>query len=241
MMGVLLTFSLSSCSDDNGGGDDFSAKDSELSALTGRYVNDVIYVTYGELASQTERLYEQLDEAKSKFRANTLTQNDIDNICTTFLAARAAWEKSEAFLFGPATTFGIDPHIDTWPLNVTQLAIDLSNSEKVNTLDGEDGIEYARTGLGESLLGFHGIEFIIFRDGRNRTLAELRSNETDNAFAGRTVTGEQELIFATAVAGDLRDKCFQLEVSWMGDKAPASHIDRVEECEFNTTVNGNGR
>lgn len=57
MMGVLLTFSLSSCSDDNGGGDDFSAKDSELSALTGRYVNDVIYVTYGELASQTERLY----------------------------------------------------------------------------------------------------------------------------------------------------------------------------------------
>lgn len=240
MMGVLLTFSLSSCSDDNDGGDDFSAKDSELSALTGRYVNDVIYVTYGELASQTERLYEQLDAAKAKFRANTLTQNDIDNICTTFLAARAAWEKSEAFLFGPATTFGIDPHIDTWPLNVTQLAIDLSNSEKVNTLDGEDGIEYARTGLGESLLGFHGIEFIIFRDGRNRTLAELRSNETDNAFAGRTVTGEQELIFATAVAGDLRDKCFQLEVSWMGDKAPASHVDRVEECEFNTTVNGNG-
>jgi hypothetical protein len=40
------------------------------------------------------------------------------------------------------------------------------------------------------------------------------------------------------VAGDLRDKCFQLEVSWLGDQAPKAHQERVEECEFPTTVAG---
>ena len=60
--------------------------------------------------------------------------------------------------------------------------------------------------------------------------------EDDEAFAGRNITGEHELIFAAAVAGDLRDKCFQLEVSWLGDKAPQAHQERVEECEFPTTV-----
>jgi len=240
IMGALVTSGLVSCSDDNDGPGDVAGGDNEIEALTNRYVSDVIYATYGELAAQTSSLYEQLEAAKTKFRANSLTQGDIDNICATFLSARAAWEKSEAFLFGPATTFGIDPHIDTWPLDVTLLATSLSNNDLVSTLDGADGIDYARGQLGEQLLGFHGIEFIIFREGRNRTLAELRGNETDLAFAGKAVTGGQELVYAAAVAGDLRDKCFQLEVSWMGGKAPKSHVDRTEECEFNTTVDGNG-
>ena len=66
----------------------------------------------------------------------------------------------------------------------------------------------------------------------------LKGIEDDEAFAGRNISGEQELVFACAVAGDLRDKCYQLEVSWMGSKAPKEHQDRVEECEFNTTVAG---
>ena len=114
------------------------------------------------------------------------------------------------------------------------LAKQLSSSEIVEELDDldEGGIDNARALVGEQQLGFHGIEFIIFRNGKNRTLAALKGIEDDEAFAGRNISGEQELVFACAVAGDLRDKCYQLEVSWMGSKAPKEHQDRVEECEF---------
>lgn len=87
--------------------------------------------------------------------------------------------KSEAFLFGAATDFGIDPHIDTWPLDLEGLATELKNTDKVANMDGEDGISYAANKLGQELLGFHGIEFIIFRDGANRKIEKLRGVEDD--------------------------------------------------------------
>jgi uncharacterized iron-regulated protein len=202
-----------------------------------QYVETVVYTTYTNLANATDELYDLLDGAKTKFRSNTLTQADIDQVCAKFLDARAYWEASEAFLYGPATTFGIDPHIDTWPLDVDALALSLSNSAQVAMLDdGDDGIAYAGTKLGQELLGFHGIEFILFRDGKNRTLSALQANETDEAFDGKTVTGEQEIVYAVAVAGDLRDKCFQLEVAWRGESAAKAHQDRVEECELETQL-----
>ena len=238
MMG--LTFAACSSDDDNNSDNKVSEKEQAMQAITDQYVNNVIFPIYQSLASQTSTLFDQLVEAKSKFRAGTLTQGDIDKLCTTFIAARSAWEQSESFLYGAATDFGIDPHIDTWPLDRTALAKALSSAEIIEDLDDldEGGIDNARALVGEQQLGFHGIEFIIFRDGKNRSLAALKGIEDDEAFAGRNITGEQELVFAAAVAGDLRDKCFQLEVSWLGDQAPKAHQERVEECEFPTTVAG---
>ena len=240
-MALLMSLSFTACSSDsdsNDNNDKLNEKEQAMKDLTAQYVNFVIYPIYQSLASQTSTLFDQLVDAKAKFRAGTLTQGDIDKICTTFLNARSAWEQSESFLYGAATDFGIDPHIDTWPLDRTALAKALSSSDIIDDLDDLDdgGIDNARALVGEQQLGFHGIEFIIFRDGKNRTLAALQGEEDDEAFTGRHITGEQELIFAAAVAGDLRDKCFQLEVSWLGDKAPAAHQERVEECEFPTTV-----
>ncbi len=238
MMG--LAFTACSSDDDNKDDNKLSEKEQAMQAITDQYVNNVIFPIYKSLASQTSTLFDQLVDAKSKFRAGTLTQGDIDKLCTTFIAARSAWEQSESFLYGAATDFGIDPHIDTWPLDRTALAKALSSAEIIEDLDDldEGGIDNARALVGEQQLGFHGIEFIIFRNGKNRSLAALKGIEDDEAFEGRNITGEQELIFAAAVAGDLRDKCFQLEVSWLGDQAPESHQERVEECEFPTTIAG---
>ena len=238
MMG--LAFIACSSDDDNNSNNNVSEKEQAMQAITDQYVNNVIFPIYKSLASQTSTLFDQLVDAKNKFRAGTLTQGDIDKLCTTFIAARSAWEQSESFLYGAATDFGIDPHIDTWPLDRTALAKALSSAEIIEDLDdlNEGGIDNARALVGEQQLGFHGIEFIIFRDGKNRSLAALKGIEDDEAFAGRNITGEQELVFTAAVAGDLRDKCFQLEVSWLGDQAPKAHQERVEECEFPTTVAG---
>ena len=213
-----------------------TANQKEMKAAVEQYVPNVVYSTYKSLADETQNLYELLSAA-SKKGVNALTDNDINAICTKFLAARTYWEQSEAFLYGPATTFGIDPHIDTWPLDAEALAVALSNTAQMEMLEGEDGIAYAGAKLGAELLGFHGIEFILFREGKNRTAAALQANEDHEAFSGLTVTGAQELIYATAVAGDLRDNCYRLYAAWNPD-AEAKYTDRIEEIEAEIEING---
>ncbi|MCR5325967.1 MAG: imelysin [Bacteroidales bacterium] len=208
----------------------------KMAAAVENYVPNVVYSTYKALADETENLYQALNSASQK-GVKSLTQGDLDKICTTFLNARKYWEQSEAFLYGPATTFGIDPHIDTWPLDVEALATALSNADQMAMLKGEDGIAYAGAKLGQELLGFHGIEFIIFREGKNRSVAALQAKESDEAFAKYNVTGEQELVYATAVAGDLRDNCYRLYASWNPD-AEKVYTDRMEEIEAETEING---
>lgn len=251
-----LSMSITACGDD----DDDSNVDAQtvenqkqeaLKNIVGTYLNDVVYPTYSNLANAAEDLYTQINNLKVKLNAgNSVSQSEIDAICSTYKLTRAYWEESEAFLYGAASDFEIDPHIDTWPLDLPTLAEDLKDNNKIANLNGEDGIYWARTegNLTQENLGFHGIEFIFFRNGKNRDVAIFNNDavEEDSNFAGLDVHGKEEVIFAAAIAGDLRDKCFQLEVSWMGNKAAASHIQRINVCkqqnaeEFKTTVAKNG-
>lgn len=232
-----LTLAAASCNN-NGNNNLGGLTESEkaMQKVAQQYVPGVIYAIYGDLAQESSELYELL-AAAAESGVDKLTQAQINTICSKFLQARQSWEESEAFLFGAATDFGIDPHIDTWPLDPDGLATELSNAEKVEKLKGEEGIAYAAAKLGQELLGFHGLEFVLFRDGANRSLAALKGKETHEAFAGKNVTGEQELIYAAAVAGDLRDNCYRLCVSWNPD-APAAYKARCEELEVTTTVTG---
>jgi len=244
---LLAAVTFTSCSDDNGSSNT-SSQDTFIESVVNQYVNNVIYPTYSNLASEGEELYTLINNLKTKLNAGTtVTEYEIKQICETYKSARNYWEESEAFLFGAASDFEIDPHIDTWPLDVPTLAADLSDDAKIAKLNASDGISYARTNLTPENLGFHGIEFIFFRDGKNRSVSFFNNNETESytGFSGKNVTAKEEVIFAAAVAGDLRDKLYQLEVSWLGSDAPSSHVARVAECaktsdDFSTTVAKNG-
>ena len=193
-------------------------KDETQAAILKQYVENTIQPTYTNLANYTDQLVTEL----KTFQASP-TQGNLNQVCATFLTARSWWEKSEAFLFGAASDFGIDPHIDSWPLDEDAFLNLMSSPNMVAALGGDDGDVVAGEQLGNSLLGFHGIEYILFADGQPKS-AEAITNT--------------ELVYAIAVAGDLRNRCFQLEVSWIGDNAAKSHRDKVEELELNTTVNG---
>lgn len=246
-----MTMSMTSCSSDDEKGnatDTVTEQNAAIEALTRQYLSDVVYPTYGNLANESESLFNKISALKTKLKADaTVSQSEIDAICTTYKNARKYWEQSEAFLYGAASDFEIDPHIDTWPLDVPTLGEDLTDEAKIQCLDAADGIEYARTNLTAENLGFHGIEFIFFRDGKNRSAAFFNNDEkeTDSDITAKgNVTAQQEVIFATAVAGDLRDKCFQLEVAWNAN-ASAAHKTRVAECaktssDFATKVVKNG-
>ena len=212
---AVASASFISCRDD-----DSQTVDEQLSAqVAEQFVDHTVAPTYTALAAKAELLASQL----AALRQNP-SNTGVEEACQTFLDAREQWEKSEAFLFGAAGDFGIDPHIDSWPLDEDAFRTLMYESPAmIAALDGEDGDVVAGERLGNALLGFHGLEYILFADGRAKHAADITENEW---------------IYAVAVAGDLRNRCYQLEVGWLGSKAPESHRAKLEDLEMAYTVAG---
>ena len=233
---------LAACNKNDGDEQVLTAQEKEMKTAVEQYVPGVIYSIYGTLADKTSDLCDQFAEAKTLAKAGNLTDAKVQEIARTFLDAREYWEKSEAFLFGAATEFGIDPHIDDWPLDLNTLSKTLSNVVLMADLDknGADKIG----SVGESSLGFHGLEYIIFRDGQVRKAADIVKGEVivSETDEGQTetyvVTGLSEIIFAAAVSEDLRNACWRLQVSW-DPNAPAERKALVvDELELPYTAGG---
>lgn len=174
-------------------------------------VSNVIVPTYTKLADDVE----DLEKTLNGLTVNTITQAQIDKACADFKDARLNWEQSEAFLMGAASDFDVDPTIDSWPLNRTLL---LSYFNK--GMDDEM-LEDA------TILGFHALEFILFRDGQPRKVAELQGKDTYKNF--ENVTGAQELTYAQIICKLLKERCFQLQVAWEG--ATAKNANRLAVVE----------
>ena len=235
-------FAFTSCSDDDTpdlGGDRenpvidnrWTGVQAEMWDVADQYINGVVYPTYRNLTASADELYNEAVNVQSKHNAGTLTDADVESACEAFKTAREYWEKSEAFLFGAATDFNIDPHMDSWPLDQGQMANFLSNSTMVAGLYSSDPIAFVNQHNSEfdTALGFHGIEFVLFRNGAARPAAVFDGTEDHSSFANVTVQCKDELAFLVAVAGDVRDNCYRLEVSWLGQQAAAEHRARVSE------------
>ena len=221
---------LASC--DKGGRtglDDLAVRDERFMEIADRFVNHTVIPTYTSLSDYTEQLVEDLQALRED-----VSQANIDKACETFLTARAYWEKSEAFLWGAATDFGIDPHIDTWPLDLVGLKEALTNEAQIAGLASEDGDVYAGEKLGPTLLGFHGIEYVLFFEGRHRTADWFAVGNYDNE-----VKCSDYLTYAVAVAGDLRNKCWQMELAWAGeDHNPERYAKVNDELELPLVMTG---
>ena len=245
--GALAVTSLTACSDDDSpalGGDrenptianQWSGVQSEMWEVANQYINNVVFPTYSNLASSADELYQQAVNMQQKHTAGTLTDSDVEAACDAFEAAREYWEKSEAFLFGAATDFNIDPHMDSWPLDQGQMADFLSNSTMVAGIYSDDPIAFVNQNNAnfDTALGFHGLEFVLYRDGAPRKAAVFDGYEDHSSFANVQVRCADELAFLVAVAGDVRDNCYRLEVSWLGLQADPVHAARVAELGVRT-------
>ncbi|GHV17240.1 hypothetical protein FACS1894169_12130 [Bacteroidia bacterium] len=210
-----MVFGTTSCSD----GEDNTGNENQeiLEKAVPQYVNNVVITTYKSLADETIDLYEALVALKAN-----KTDANVKKATDEWIATRKYWELSEAFLFGAAGDFGIDPHIDTWPLDRTALVSLLNNNDYLASMDSEDGSAWAGEKLGPSLLGFHGIEYILYANGNVKSASQITNNE---------------LIYAVAVAGDLRNQCIRLEAAWAGlDNVSAVKQALIEEFELGVTM-----
>ena len=172
MMG-LCVFTACSSDDDKKGHETLTIQDSEYDAIINQYVDAVVLPTYADLKTKNSALY----DAVVAF-GNNPSNAGFSKICDAWLAAREPWESSEAFLFGPVADYGLDPNMDSWPLD--QEAI-------VNTLMSQQWNEMEWTGdydedddaiaAAQNIRGFHTLEFLAFRDGKARTLNDATTDD----------------------------------------------------------------
>ena len=207
-----------------GGSSLSTEQDSYLRNVVSNLVDNVIVPTYTELADDTE----ELEATLNGLDVNSITQTDINNACELFKKARKNWEQSEAFLGGAASDFDVDPTIDSWPLN-RSLLLNYFNSGTMN----EDMLDDA------SILGFHALEFILFRNGQPRKVSEFKGYDTYKGFTN--VSGEKELLYAQQVCKLLKERTFQLQVAWEGEtEANADRVAVVTAAGLDYTTEGVG-
>lgn len=136
--------------------------DSEFDEIVSNYVDVVVLPTYNSLKQKNQALLTAVNNIISN-----PTDENFKNACNAWLEAREPWETSEAFLFGPVDALGLDPNMDSWPLDQDQI-VQILNSGKYESLnwtdsDDDDAIESA-----QSVRGFHTLEFLLFKDGNPR-------------------------------------------------------------------------
>ena len=199
------------------------AQEAYLYDVLGNLVDNVIVPTYTKLADDTE----DLEKTLNGLDVNSITQEKINKACADFKSARENWERSEAFLGGAAADFDIDPTIDSWPLNRSLL---LTYLQSGRTDFSDEEIEDA------TILGFHALEFLLFRNGQPRNAAEFKGNDTYTGFTA--ISGASELAYAQRICTLLKERTFQLQVAWEGEKnANRAAVVKAAGLEY-TTENG---
>ena len=181
MMG-LTTFTACSSSDDDNKKEDATSEvtiqDSEYDAIINQYVDNVVLPTYNDLKTKNSALY----QAVVAF-GDAPSNANFQAICDAWLAAREPWESSEAFLFGPVADYGLDPNMDSWPLD-QEAIVNMLTSQQWNDMKwtGDYNEDDEAIAAAQNVRGFHTLEFLAFRDGKARTLNDAATDgEAANA------------------------------------------------------------
>ena len=148
---------------------------------------DVITATYTDLRAEADAL---LDAAEALQAAPS--PSNLDAARDQWRATRSPWEQAEGFLFGPVDTEGLDPSLDSWPVNQTDLEAVLASGSALTP-------SYV-AGLEATLRGFHTVEYLLFGTDGTKPASALTDRELEYLVAATTV---------------LRDDAAALESAWL--------------------------
>ncbi len=139
-------------------------QDARFNEVVNGYVDNVVLPTYKSLSEGSVLLTQAVQDFY-----NNPSDDTFAEACEAWKVAREPWEKSEAFLFGPVDALGLDPNMDSWPLDQVAIVniLNSGNFDDLNWTDGEsdDEIEAA-----QNVRGFHTLEYLLFKNGEPRTV-----------------------------------------------------------------------
>ena len=187
----LIGCSLTGCGNDDDDDDDTVGATGEgdtfdASPILNNFANTIVLATYTDLDNKAGELLGAVQalEAATNQAHLELAQN-------AWKATRIPWEQSEAFLFGPVDTQGLDPALDSWPVNRVDLDGVLASGQALT--------EASIDALEDTLKGFHTIEYLLFREGDQRKAEDI---------------SPRELEYLAATTENLKAKTAQLANAW---------------------------
>ena len=187
--------------------DNIDARDHfDVTTTLNDFANKVVLATYTNLDNRAGDL---LTTVKA-LEADT-TQANLEQAQAAWKATRKPWEQSEAFLFGPVDTQGLDPALDSWPVNRVDLDGVLA-SEQALTSVSIDALE-------DTLKGFHTIEYLLFRHGDQRKAADITP---------------RELEYLAATTENLKSKTAQLRNAW--DASGENYAAEIANAGTSSTI-----
>ncbi len=145
----------------------------DLQPIIEQYVDVVVVPTYQQLSERNTALYNSVSTLSTALQSGTDDEinSAFEAAAEKWMEARQPWETSEAFLFGPVDELGLDPNMDSWPLDADALKTILNTGDfsKLNwgDEDDDDTVETA-----QNLRGFHTLEFLLFQLGEARTITD---------------------------------------------------------------------
>ncbi len=157
-----------------------AASEEDLKPIIINYTDNVVLPTYADLLADNTALntaIRTLANTAGEYQAGTKTVADVNlafkAAALLWITAREPWETSEAFLFGPVADKGLDPNMDSWPLDVDALKNTLSSGRFDNlTWEGEFDENDETIAAVQNVRGFHTLEFLLFYNGTPRTLSK---------------------------------------------------------------------
>ena len=176
--------------------DDSQAAAFDAGTMLNDFANTVVLATYTELDSKAGELL-----AAVKALAADASQANLEKAQQAWKATRTPWEQSEAFLFGPVNTQGLDPALDSWPVDHVNLQSVLDSNAAL-TVDFVSGLE-------DTQKGFHTIEFLLFRDGDQRKASDIT---------------KRELAYLVSTTENLKESTAQLRLAWAPEGENFSNI-----------------
>lgn len=124
-------------------------------------VGKVIVPTYESLRDEATELATCVDKL-----AENPTEAQLTACQTAWIAARVPWEQSEGFLFGPVTDQGLDPAMDSWPVDHEQLDALMDSNVELSA-------DTITANLGGGMKGFHTVEYLLWGMNHERTAEDL--------------------------------------------------------------------
>lgn len=143
-----------------------ASTDDVCDPIVANIVDNVIVPTSRDMMNLNTTLQQKI----IAFQQNPTTKGFAD-LGDAWIAARQPWESFEAFLFGPVSDDGLDPNMDSWPLDRDGI-VNLLNSQDWSQMEwtGSYDEESEKIAAAQGLRGFHTLEFLIFKNGKTRTV-----------------------------------------------------------------------
>lgn len=193
----------------------------DASEILSEFAEETVLLTYRDLADEGAELAALIARL-----VKTVNADNLEGAQAAWRETRVPWEASEGFLFGPVDELGLDPRLDSWPVNKTDLdnilesSADLTDPDVIALLDN-------------TVKGFHTIEYLLFDDGTGTAGTNFIGNRDTASIVTALANDPRRLEYLTGVTTNLGETAEELADSW--DPADGDFAAEVSEAGKGST------